>query len=66
MNKMLIIMLYLLPASLLAMDIPEVSTVLPGYYEQSAKEKYLSNGGSGLEGLWYYPDENMTFAIERI
>lgn len=66
MNKMLIIMLYLLPASLLAMDIPEVSTVLPGYYEQSAKEKYLSNGGSGLEGLWYYPDENMTCAIERI
>lgn len=66
MSRLLIILMFLLPYSVRGMEIPEVSTVLPGYCEQSAKENIQRRGGSGLEGLWYYPDEQMTFVIERI
>lgn len=66
MFRLLVIFLLFLPVAAQGMEIPEVSTVLPGYYEQSAKEQIKRRGGYGLEGLWFYPDEQMTFAIERI
>lgn len=46
-------------------DLPEQSVILPGYSEQMAKERLSESDMQPLEGIWYYPEENMTFTIER-
>ncbi len=46
-------------------DLPEQSVVIPGFDEQVARERLLESDMQPLEGIWYYPNENMTIAIER-
>ncbi|MBQ3910667.1 MAG: hypothetical protein II691_05095 [Muribaculaceae bacterium] len=46
-------------------DLPEQSVVVPGYSEQVAREQLLESDLQPLEGIWYYPAEDMTLTIER-
>lgn len=46
-------------------ELPEQSVVVPGYDEQVARERLLESDMQPLEGIWYYPNEDMTIAIER-
>ena len=46
-------------------DLPEQSVVVPGYSEQVAREQLLESDLQQLEGIWYYPAEDMTLTIER-
>lgn len=46
-------------------QLPEQSVVIPGYDEQVARERFLESDLQPLEGIWYYPAEDMTLAIER-
>ena len=46
-------------------DLPEQSVVLPDYDEEVARQRLLESDMQPLEGIWYYPNEDMTFAIER-
>lgn len=46
-------------------ELPEQSVVVPGYDEQVARERLLESDMQPLEGIWYYPNEDMTLAIER-
>ena len=46
-------------------DLPEQSVVVPGFDEQVARERLLETDMQPLEGIWYYPNEDMTIAIER-
>ena len=45
--------------------LPEQSLIIPGFNEQVAKERLLETDMQPLEGIWYYPNEDMTIAIER-
>ena len=45
--------------------LPEQSVVVPGFSEQVARERLLESDMQPLEGIWYYPNEDMTIAIER-
>ena len=46
-------------------NLPEQSVVVPGFNEQMAKERLLETDMQPLEGIWYYPAEDMTIVIER-
>ena len=46
-------------------ELPERSVVVPVYDEQVARERLLESDMQPLEGIWYYPNEDMTIAIER-
>lgn len=46
-------------------DLPEQSVVVLGYSEQVAREQLLESDLQPLEGIWYYPAEDMTLTIER-
>ena len=46
-------------------DLPEQSVVVPGFDERVARERLLESDMQPLEGIWYYPNEEMTIAIER-
>ena len=46
-------------------NLPEQSVVIPGYDEQVARARLLESDMQPLEGIWYYPNEEMTIAIER-
>ena len=52
-------------ASFAKTQLPEQSVVIPGYDEQVARERFLESDLQPLEGIWYYPAEDMTLAIER-
>ena len=64
---------YLIPAALFlflgfavhAADIPPQSVVLPGIDTEQMKERFAESDMQPLEGIWYYPDEEMTLAIEK-
>lgn len=45
-------------------DLPEQSMILPGYNEQMAQERLLESDMQPIEGIWYYPNEDMTITIE--
>lgn len=45
--------------------LPEQSVILPGFNERVARERLLESDMQPLEGIWYYPNENMTVSIER-
>ena len=50
-----------------AIEVPDTAIVLAGYANRTAAEARLQTHElDDLEGLWSYPDENMTVAIERI
>ncbi len=40
--------------------LPEQSVVVPGFNEQVARERLLESDMQPLEGIWYYPNEDMT------
>lgn len=46
-------------------ELPEQSVIIPGYNEQMAREQLLESDLQPLEGIWYYPNEEMTITIER-
>ena len=46
-------------------ELPQQSVVVPGFSEQVARERLLESDMQPLEGIWYYPNEDMTLAIER-
>lgn len=48
-----------------AVDLPGTSVVCPDIDEASMRCHFDSLDVQPLEGLWYYPDEDMTIAIER-
>ncbi|MBO4814600.1 MAG: hypothetical protein J5523_06545 [Muribaculaceae bacterium] len=48
-----------------AADIPEQSVVLPGIDTELMKQRFAESDMQPLEGIWYYPDEEMTLAIEK-
>lgn len=45
--------------------LPEQSVVVLGFNEQVARERLAETDMQPLEGVWYYPAEDMTLAIER-
>ena len=46
-------------------DLPEQSVIVPGFNEQVAMERLMESDLQPMEGIWYYPNEDMTIAIER-
>ncbi len=46
-------------------ELPEQSVVVPGFDEQMARQRLLESDMQPLEGIWYYPNEDMTLVIER-
>ncbi|MBR5117666.1 MAG: hypothetical protein IK100_03335 [Muribaculaceae bacterium] len=46
-------------------ELPEQSVVVPGFSEQLARERLMESDLQPLEGIWYYPNEDMTIVIER-
>ena len=46
-------------------ELPKQSVVVPGFSEQVARERLMESDLQPLEGIWYYPNEDMTIAIER-
>lgn len=46
-------------------ELPQQSVVVPGFSEQLARERLMESDLQPLEGIWYYPNEDMTLAIER-
>ncbi|MBP5687052.1 MAG: hypothetical protein J6X22_00215 [Muribaculaceae bacterium] len=46
-------------------ELPEQSVVVPGFSEQVARERLMESDLQPLEGIWYYPNEDMTIVIER-
>ena len=58
-------MLLNLAAAQAKTELPEQSVVVPGFSEQEARERLMESDLQPLEGIWYYPNEDMTIAIER-
>lgn len=64
---------YLIPVALIlflgfavrAADIPPQSVVLPGIDTEQMKERFAESDMQPLEGIWYYPNEEMTLAVEK-
>ena len=46
-------------------ELPEQSVIVPGFNQQMARERLMESDLQPLEGIWYYPNEDMTIAIER-
>lgn len=55
----------LMSLNMTAADIPEQSVVLPGIDTQLMKQRFAESDMQPMEGIWYYPDEEMTLAIEK-
>ena len=55
----------LLSLNMTAADIPEQSVVLPGIDTELMKQRFAESDMQPMEGIWYYPDEEMTLAIEK-
>ena len=49
-----------------AFEVPERSETLAGYDRESVEKRMSARRLGGLEGLWVYPEERMTFAVEQI
>jgi len=46
-------------------QVPDQSVVLQGLDEDSMRVRLLESGIQPMEGIWYYPNEEMTLGIER-
>ncbi len=57
--------LLLLAFPLQAAALPQQSVVLPGIDEQKMRARFAESDMQPLEGIWYYPNEEMTLAIEK-
>ena len=49
-----------------AFEVPERSETLAGYDRVSVEKRMSARRLGDLEGLWIYPEERMTFAVEQI
>lgn len=49
----------------IVVTVPSKSEIIPDFSEQSFKEALAKRGAQPLEGVWYYPEEKTTLAIER-
>lgn len=66
MGRFIVFLLSLLTvATSLGADIPEQSVVLPHIDRESFEQRLLATDMQPLEGVWYYPNEEMTLGIER-
>ena len=65
MRRFLIILILLLSASYSWAGLPEKGVVIPGVDEASMKARFAESDLQALEGIWEYPSEKMTLAIER-
>lgn len=66
MRIILLILALAVASGVEAFNVPDKSTVLKGYYERSAELKLQNTFADNLEGVWYYPEEDMTLVIERL
>lgn len=46
-------------------QVPPQSVILPGIDEESMKAKFNESALQPLEGIWFYPNEELTLAIEK-
>ena len=61
-----VLLLALLPLTMAAGNgIPKKSVVLEGIDVDSMRVRLSESGMQPLEGIWYYPNEEMTMGIER-
>lgn len=66
MMKQLLAFIFLFVAvNVLGIEVPEQSVVLPGIDEESFFQRLQATDMQPLEGVWYYPNEEMTIGIER-
>ncbi len=61
----LILLMLCMAFAIAKTDLPEQSVIVPGFSEQMARERLMESDLQPLEGIWYYPNEDMTIAIER-
>jgi hypothetical protein len=45
--------------------VPERGSLLPGIDEDSMRVRLAESDLQPLEGIWYYPNEQLTLGIER-
>ena len=64
-NLLTTLLLLLLALASSAVELPPQSVVLPGIDEESMKARFAESDMQQLEGIWYYPNEEMTLAIEK-
>lgn len=64
-NLLTTLLLLLLALAGSAVELPPQSVVLPGIDEESMKARFAESDMQQLEGIWYYPNEEMTLAIEK-
>ncbi len=64
-NLLTTLLLLLLALASSAVELPPQSVVLPGIDEESMKARFAESDMQQLEGIWYYPNEEMTLGIER-
>lgn len=57
--------LMLLAFQVRALGVPERAEVLAGYDRHTVEERMGARRLDGLEGLWSYPEERLTLAVER-
>ena len=55
----------ILPATAGANDLPQRSVVLPGISEDSMRVRLDESDLQPIEGIWHYPNEQITLAIEK-
>lgn len=65
MRKIFLITALLTICNIKALEIPKKSSVLPEYHEEAVKTRLSQKTADRIEGLWYYPDEKLTLAIEK-
>lgn len=63
--SVVILMMVCLAMARAETELPQQSVVVPGFSEQVARERLMESDLQPLEGIWYYPNEDMTLAIER-
>lgn len=64
-RRLTILLFVLWPAVLPAVGVPDNAQYFPGLDEDSMRVRLQHTDIQPMEGIWYYPDEDMTLGIER-
>lgn len=64
-HRLILLLLLLVVLRATAANLPERSVVLPGIDETAFMARLDTTDVQPLEGVWYYPNEQMTIGIER-
>ncbi|MBQ7690845.1 MAG: hypothetical protein IJT30_06635 [Muribaculaceae bacterium] len=59
------LLLLLLPLAGWGSDVPDVADFFPGLDEDSMRVRLAEADLQPMEGIWFFPDEDMTLGIER-